>query len=78
MSVLVEGKTISSTGSFVASYFEWYCYISRLDFISILAYFYSQTPRKYWELLFFLFLFCFAHISSRKENKTQIFIIEKD
>ena len=37
-SVLIEGKTISDTGSFVASYFEFHHYIGRLGFISILAF----------------------------------------
>ena len=38
MPVLIEDKTLSSTGSFVTSYFAFYCYISRLGFISILTF----------------------------------------
>lgn len=33
--VLIEEKTVSGVGSFVARYFVFYCYISRLGFISI-------------------------------------------
>ena len=35
MPVLIEEKTVSGVGSFVARYFVFYCYISRLGFISI-------------------------------------------
>ena len=38
MSVLIEDKTVSGTGSFVVSYFAFYFYISRFGFISILAF----------------------------------------
>ena len=35
---LNEDKTVSGTGSVVASYFAFYCYLIRLGFISILAF----------------------------------------
>ena len=38
MPILIEDKTVSDTGSFVASSFTYYDYISRLGFISILAF----------------------------------------
>ena len=38
MPVLIEDETLSSTGSFVTSYFAFYYYISRLGFISILTF----------------------------------------
>ena len=37
MSFLIEDKTVSSTGSFVASSFGYYYYVSRVGFISILT-----------------------------------------
>ena len=36
MPMLIEDKTASGTGSFAASSFAYYYYISRLGFISIL------------------------------------------
>ena len=38
MSVLTDDKTTNDMGRFVASYFLFYHYIGRLDFISILAF----------------------------------------
>ena len=38
MSVLTEDKTTDDMGRFLASYFLFYNYIGRLDFISILAF----------------------------------------
>ena len=43
MPMLIEDKTVSGTGSFLASSFAYYCYISRLGFISILTFYF--TPR---------------------------------
>ena len=43
MPILIEDKTVSSTGIFVASSFAYYYYISRLGFISILTFYF--TPR---------------------------------
>ena len=42
ISILIEDKTVSGTGSFVASYFAFYYYISILDFSVLTFYF---TPR---------------------------------
>ena len=38
MLVLIEDRTESGTGSFVVSYFTFYCFISRLGFVSFLAF----------------------------------------
>ena len=43
MSILIENKTVSNTGIFVASSFAYYYYINRLGFISILTFYF--TPR---------------------------------
>ena len=43
MTMLIEDKTVSGTGRFVASSFIYYYYISRLGFISILTFYF--TPR---------------------------------
>ena len=40
MPILIEDKTVSGTGSFVASSFTYY-YISRLGFISILTFYFT-------------------------------------
>ena len=63
MSVLIEDKTVSGTGNFVASYFTFYYYIRRLGFISILAFrFYSKALRKYLVPGDFLLFFSCAHV----------------
>ena len=41
MSILIEDKTVVGTGSFVTSSFAYYDYISRLDFISILTFYFT-------------------------------------
>ena len=41
MLMLIEDKTVSGTGSFVALSFAYYYYASRLDFISILTFYFS-------------------------------------
>ena len=43
MLVLIEDKTVSGTGSFVAPYFTYYYFISGLGFISSLTFYF--TPR---------------------------------
>ena len=43
MPVSIEDKTLSGTEHFVASYFAFYYYISRLGFILILTFYF--TPR---------------------------------
>ena len=43
MPILIEDKIVRGTGSFAASSFAYYCYISRLGFTSILAFYF--TPR---------------------------------
>ena len=42
MSIVIEDKTVSGTGSFVASSFAYYYYISRLGFISVLTFYFTQ------------------------------------
>ena len=44
MPILIEDKTVSGAGSFVASSFAYYYYICRLSFISILTFYF--TPRR--------------------------------
>ena len=44
MQMLIEDKTVSGTGSFVASSFAYYYYIIRLDYKFL---FYSQALREY-------------------------------
>ena len=62
MLVLIEGKTLRGTGSFVASYFAFYYYISRLGFIPISTFcFTSRHPENIQCLVivtFLLFLLC--------------------
>ena len=41
MPMLIEGKTVSGTGSFVALYFAYFYYISRLSFISISTFYFT-------------------------------------
>ena len=59
MSFLIEDKTVSSTGSFVASSFGYYYYVSRVGFISILTLL-PGTQRIFsaWWLLHFVSLLC--------------------
>ena len=67
MSVLIEDKIASGTGSFVVPYFVFYYYINRLGFISFLAFILlPRTQRMFsgWRLLLFLLLFCFVHVYS--------------
>ena len=43
MPMLIEDKTVTGMGSFVALSFAYYSYISKLSFISILTFYF--TPR---------------------------------
>ena len=43
MPMLIEDKTVSGTGSFVALSFAYYYYISGLGFISILTFYFTPT-----------------------------------
>ena len=45
--MLIEDKTVSGTGSFVALSFAYYYYASRLGFISILTFYFSPRLREY-------------------------------
>ena len=47
MLVLIEGKTVNGTGSLVPSNFAFYYYISRLGFVSILAFIILPGTRQY-------------------------------
>ena len=63
MPILIEDKTLSGTGSFVASSFACYYFISRLDFISILIFYFtpSHSENIYFLVIvtfFFVTLFC--------------------
>ena len=52
MPILIEDKTGSGTGGFIASYFEFYYYIIRLGFLLFLLLLYSQTLHFFRELYF--------------------------
>ena len=63
MSVLNKDKPVSGMGNFFASYFVFYYYVRRLDFVSILAFrFYSKLFKKYLVLGDFLLLFSCAYV----------------
>ena len=70
MSVLIEDKTVSGTRTFVASYFTFCYYISRLGFVSILCFiFLPDTQRIFgaWQLLLLLLFISFVYIYYRKK-----------
>ena len=65
MSDLIKDKNASSTGSFVMSCFTFYYFISRLGFISLLAFFfYSQALREY-SVPGDRYFFCCVHVCYR-------------
>ena len=71
MSVLIKDKTASGTGSFVGSYFAFYHFISRLDFVLFLAFIlFPGTQRIFsaWRLLLFLLFFRCVHVCYRKKK----------
>ena len=48
MPVLIEDKTLCGMGSFVASYFAFYYYSSRLSFILILTFYFTPRHPNVW------------------------------
>ena len=70
MLILIEDKTVSSTGIFVASSFAYYYYISRLGSISILAFYFTPTHSGNLVPGDCYFFFCFFVVYT--------FIIEKN
>ena len=72
MSVFIKDKTASDTGSFVVSYFAFYHYISRLDFVLFLAFILlpgTQRIFSAWRLLLFLLFFRCVHACYRKKKQ---------
>ena len=71
--VLNEDKTVSGTGSVVASYFAFYCYLIRLGFISILAFILLPGTQRIFStrrLSLFLLLFYCVHVCYRKKSRS--------